>query len=113
LEGADMTDTPCQPRKVWEFQTKIACAKAADECKFYALFGRCINEWLFIDQPFFAFFAFAIGADEESAAKVHYKSQTFGPRKAKTQPRTEGRQSRCPAFGIGGRWRRKESRCCE
>lgn len=69
--------------------------------------SKLTAEMVAIDQPFFTFFAFAIGADEESAAKIYYKSQTFGSRKAKTQPRTEGRQSRCPAFGVGGRWRRK------
>ena len=57
----------------------------ADECKFYELFGRCINVWSFIDQHFFAFFAFALGTVEKPAAIIYYGYPNFGIRKDMTQ----------------------------
>jgi hypothetical protein len=52
--------------------------------KFYALYGRCINEWAHIDELLCEFFTFALGTDEHRAAVIYYSWVSIGQRKAQT-----------------------------
>ena len=45
--------------------------------KFYALYGRCINEWAFVEERYFDFFAFALGATRKNAAILFYEWKEF------------------------------------
>ncbi|MEH2532183.1 hypothetical protein V1277_001435 [Bradyrhizobium sp. AZCC 1588] len=45
--------------------------------KFYAQYGRCINEWALIEERYFNFFAFALRAPTKNAAIVFYEWKDF------------------------------------
>src|SRR5262245_20654552 len=45
--------------------------------KFYALYGRCINEWAFVEQRYFDVFTFALGTTRRNAAMVFYEWKDF------------------------------------
>jgi hypothetical protein len=54
------------------------------ETKFYALYGRCINQWAFVEQHYFDFFCFALGTTRRKAALIFYGYGQFGQRLERT-----------------------------
>jgi hypothetical protein len=73
--------------------------------KFYAQYGRCINQWAFIEEKYFIFFAFALRAPTKSAAMVFYQWKDFYTPAKLTNDLMEQRLDKFPYRGHLRAWK--------